>query len=83
MRGARADLYIVGLKQGAALMIPVVLQTQNNLLKSEHEGVNAVMAVELIILAWGRPCWWRAVGVARFEPKMKCLVEYNERIAYD
>jgi hypothetical protein len=52
------------LKQGTALMIPVFLQTQNNLLKSEHEDVKAVMAIESVILPWGRPCWWQAVGAA-------------------
>jgi hypothetical protein len=45
VRSARAYLHIVGLKQGTALMIPVLLQTQNNLLKSEHEGVDAVEAI--------------------------------------
>ena len=45
VRGARADLHIVGLEQGAALLIPVLLQTQNNLLKSEHEDLNAIKAV--------------------------------------
>jgi hypothetical protein len=33
------------LKQGTALMIPVLLQAENNLLKSEHEGVNVAMAI--------------------------------------
>ena len=36
VRGARADFHVVGLKQRAALVSPVGLEFQNDLLKSKH-----------------------------------------------
>jgi hypothetical protein len=37
VRGAGTDFHIVGLQQGAALLVPIVLERQDNLLKREHE----------------------------------------------
>jgi hypothetical protein len=37
VRRTRADLHVVGLQQGAALVAPILLQLKNNLLKSDHE----------------------------------------------
>src|SRR6202012_3946144 len=36
--GARADFHVVGLQQGAALLVPVVLQAKNDLLEGQHGG---------------------------------------------
>ena len=40
MRGPGADLHVIRLEQGTALFVPVFLQSQNNLLKSEHRDVS-------------------------------------------
>ena len=34
--GARADFHVVGLEQGAALGVPVLLQFENDLLEGQH-----------------------------------------------
>jgi hypothetical protein len=36
VEGAGADFHVVGLEQGAALLVPVGLQGQDNLLKCQH-----------------------------------------------
>ena len=36
MRRARADLHVVGLQERAALLAPVLLQAQDDLLKGDH-----------------------------------------------
>ncbi len=35
MRSARADFHVIGLQQRAALLVPVVLQCQDDLLKAQ------------------------------------------------
>jgi hypothetical protein len=44
VRGAGANLHVIGLEQGATLLIPVLLQAQDNLLKGDHENLNALRA---------------------------------------
>jgi hypothetical protein len=34
--GARTDFHVIGLEQGAALGVPVLLQFENDLLKGQH-----------------------------------------------
>ena len=36
VRRARADFHVVGLQQRAALLVPVILQRQDDLLKGKH-----------------------------------------------
>ena len=41
MRGAGADLHVIGLQQGAALVSPVRLELENDLLESEHGNLGS------------------------------------------
>ncbi len=48
MRGARANFHIVGLQQCAALLVPIFLQGQDDLLEGEHVMVQAVAKVRIL-----------------------------------
>jgi hypothetical protein len=50
--GARADFHVVGLEQGAALGVPVLLQFENDLLEGQH-GLNEASS-ELARVEWAQ-----------------------------
>jgi hypothetical protein len=50
VRRARADFHVVGLQQRAALLVPIILQRQDDLLKGKHLMVRAIAKVHILLV---------------------------------
>lgn len=68
MRSARTDFHVVRLQQRAALLVPIILERQNNLLKAEplaqHVGTRVKHRLFHAVAKWRiLLVFWRCVGM--------------------